>query len=415
MADHYDAHSQYQRAVADTGASRIVECVDAVSIGEHETFVVADYGAATGVNSMAAVRAVVEAVRERRRAQPVAALHNDLPSNDWNTLFRNVESSPDSYRTVNGPAVVTLASAISFFEPAAPSGVVHLGMSFSAAHWLRTQPSVTVPNGFYFCEATGATRDALVEQADRDWTAFLAARAADLAPGGRLLVQMVGTDADGNVTARKLLRAMADVAGDMARAGLLDAGAVDRYILAAYARTVEEVRAPYATSGSVFHDVFTEIECRTDPVPNPYFTKWEADHDADAYANSYAAFVRGFTESSLREHLFTPGVNDGTVDAALDDYFARVTARFAADPARGSIRGLDAHRRTATQLREGPRWTTYRTRWRWSPAARAASGSGSPARCSRRDAVSSSPTWRRPHSRRPSPSSTPARPGGSTA
>jgi hypothetical protein len=334
MADDYDAHSQYQRAVADTGTARIVDCVDAVTIGEHETFVVADYGASTGGNSMAAVRSAVQAVRKRRLDQPVAALHNDLPSNDWNTLFRNVESSPDSYRAVDGPAVVTLASAISFFEPAAPSGSVHLGMSFSAAHWLRTQPSIAIPEGFYFCEATGDARAALAEQADRDWTAFLAARAADLARRGRLLVQMVGTDADGNVTARKLARAMAEVAGEMARDGRLDADAVERYIIAAYARTVEEARAPYAAPGSPLHDSFTEIECRTDPVPNPYLIKWEADHDATAYAKEYAAFVRGFTESSLREHLFKPGVKDGNIDGAIDDYFARLTARFAADPER---------------------------------------------------------------------------------
>jgi hypothetical protein len=334
MAHDYDAHSQYQRNVADTGTAHILECVDAVAIGDNETFIVADYGASTGANSMAAVRTAVDAVRKRHRTQPVAALHNDLPSNDWNALFHNLESSPDSYRTVSGPDVITLASAISFFEPAAPAGTVHVGMSFSAAHWLRTQPSISVPEGFYFCEATGAARTALAEQANRDWTAFLAARAADLASRGRLLVQMVGTDADGNVTARKLARAMAEVAGDMARDGPLDGDVVKRYIVAAYARTVDEAREPYAAAGSPLHGTFTEVECRTDPVPNPYFTKWESDHDAEAYAKTYAAFVRGFTESSLREHLFVPGVEKGDVDDALDDYFARLTTRFAADPAR---------------------------------------------------------------------------------
>lgn len=51
-----------------------------------------------------------------------------------------------------------------------------------------------MPGGFYFSEATGEARAALAAQAANDWTTFLSARAADLAPGGRLLVQMVGTD-----------------------------------------------------------------------------------------------------------------------------------------------------------------------------------------------------------------------------
>src|SRR5690606_6150734 len=101
------------------------------------------------------------------------------------------------------------------------AGAVHLGLSFSAAHWLRRQPEVLVPEGIYFPEATGAARAALAAEADDDWTAFLAARAADLAPGGRLLVQMVGTDpapgpAAPRVTGRLLLRAMGEVAATMA-------------------------------------------------------------------------------------------------------------------------------------------------------------------------------------------------------
>ena len=111
MTDDYDAHSQYQRAVSDTGATRIAACVEAVALADDATFVVADYGCSTGKNSMSAVRTAVDAVRRRAPAQPVVAVHNDLPTNDWNTLFRNIESSPESYHTVAGPRVVPLASA----------------------------------------------------------------------------------------------------------------------------------------------------------------------------------------------------------------------------------------------------------------------------------------------------------------
>jgi hypothetical protein len=82
------------------------------------------------------------------------------------------------------------------------------------------------------------------------------------------------------------------------------------------------------------HDAFTVIACRTDPVANPYLTKWLTDHDAAAYARAYAAFVRGFTESSLRDHLFGPGTPGTDVDAAVDEFFTRLTARFEADPER---------------------------------------------------------------------------------
>ena len=76
------------------------------------------------------------------------------------------------------------------------------------------------------------------------------------------------------------------------------------------------------------------VECRTDRVANPYLGQWQQDHDNSRYASSYAAFVRGFTESSLRTNLFEPGARGESADAALDDFFGRLTARFAADPER---------------------------------------------------------------------------------
>jgi len=229
---------------------------------------------------------------------------------------------------------------VSFFEPAAPAGSVHLGMSFSAAHWLRRQPDVVVREGVYFCEATGQARARLAAEADADWTAFLAARAADLAPGGRLLVQMVGTDPSADsgggprVTGRLLLRAMGEVAAQMARDGALDPAAVERYLLPVYARTPAEARRPLEDPDSPLREGFDVEVCRTDEVPNPYLDAWRADGDAGAYARAYAAFARAFTESSLREHLLAPGAAAADVDRLADDFYARLTDRFAADPER---------------------------------------------------------------------------------
>jgi SAM dependent carboxyl methyltransferase len=338
---YYDEHSEYQEKVAESGSALVRACVDAVPLpGPGETFAVADYGASTGKNSIAAVRNAIDQVRTRRGDQPALALHNDLPTNDWNEFFKNLQASSDSYLHLAGPAVIPMVSAVSFFEPAAPAGGVHVGLSFSAAHWLRTQPTVDVPGGFYFCEATGKARTALAAQADADWTTFLEARASDLASGGRLLVQMVGSapaaEAGGEprVTARLLLRAMAEVATGMASAGDLDPGAVERYVLAVYARTPDEARAPLERSGSTLAGSFTVVECRTDPVANPYLDQWRADGDAQTYAKSYAAFVRGFTESSLHTNLFAPGSQGKSVDDLVDEFFARLAARFAADPER---------------------------------------------------------------------------------
>jgi cyclopropane-fatty-acyl-phospholipid synthase len=337
----YDDHSEYQRRVAASGDVLIRAAVARIPPpGPGATYVIADYGASTGRNSIGSLRTAVDAVRAIDADRPIAAIHNDLPTNDWNTLFANLAADEGSYLHAAGPTVLPLASAVSFFEPATPARAVHLGMSFSAAHWLREQPDVILPGGFYFCEATGKARAALARQAAHDWTTFLKARADDLAPGGRMIVQMVGTDTvsapgEPRVTARALLQAMAEVAGEMANDGVLDPAAVTGYLLPVYARTLDEVRAPFSRAPL---DAELDLETASvDRVANPYLDTWHEDHDAASYARSYAQFVRGFTESSLREHLFTPGTRSGTPDEAIDDFFARLEQRFAADPERDAF------------------------------------------------------------------------------
>jgi hypothetical protein len=325
---YYDSHSEYQQAVAATGAELIEASIAAVPLPAPErSFVIVDYGSSTGASSIKMVTVAVAAIRDRRADVPVAVIHNDVPTNDFNQLFANLRDAPDGYLGLAGPPVVPLASAASFFGPVAPAASVGLGLSFSAAHWLRAQPDLAVPEGFSFSAAVGPTRDALRTQADDDWADFLRARAVELEAGGRLVVQMVGTTEAGEVTADRLLAAMAAVAGTMADDGALDPRAVERYVLPVYARTPTEARRPLDEDPRL-HEAFAVHDVRTDPVANPYLDQWRKDGDRTAYAASYAAFVRGFTESSLRLHLFGADPPDGLVD----DYFARLEARFAADP-----------------------------------------------------------------------------------
>lgn len=338
---YYDEHSEYQQEVAATGSELVRSAVARTTRpSPGAAYVVADYGCATGRGSAASVRTAVDAVRDGDPERPIVTVHNDMSTNDWNTLFGALASDPDGPWHAAGPPVISFASAISFFEAATPPAFVHLGMSFSAAHWLRAQPTVEV-DGFYFCEATGAAREALANQAEDDWTRFLEMRASDLATGARLVVQMVGTarptEGEPLVTARELLRAMAAVARTMADDGLLDVKSVQRYLLPVYARTIDEARRPLEKPGAVA-SAFTIETVDVAPVANPYLDQYHADGDAGRYAHSYAAFVRGFTESSLREHLFGPGARGAEADARLDEFFDRLEQRFRADPETDAFR-----------------------------------------------------------------------------
>ena len=270
---YYDEHSEYQARVAQSGLTPLIGLIDAMD-ARADPLTVVDYGCSEGANSIAAVRAVLLAVRRQHQDLCVVAVHNDLPSNDFNALFHNLAERDDSYLTVPGGPVLPLASPRSFYETVVPRGAASVGLSFSAAHWFRAAPGVSVPGSICAMDATGTAQAALAAQADQDWTRFLTMRASDLAPGGVLFVQMIGTavDADGtrHVTASRLLRAMADTATGMVEVGQLRAEVLAQFVFPTYMRTVEEARAPLERPGSPVAGRFRAELVSVDPVPNPY-------------------------------------------------------------------------------------------------------------------------------------------------
>jgi len=264
------------------------------------------------------------ALRRRTADTTVVTVHNDLPTNDFNALFRNLLDREDSYLRVPGGRVLPMAWATSFYEPVVVSGSAQLGVSFSAAHWLRKEPAATVPGSFLIADATGEAREVLARQADTDWTRFLAMRASDLAAGGVLFVQMIGSlppdSHEQKVTARKFIRAMYDVANGMVGEGRLRQESLRHYVFPTYLRTVAEATAPLDRAGSPVVGSFSVDVAQVDEVPKPYFETYVKTGDGRAYAKDYVAFVRAFSESTIRKGLLAPAVLGGSLDAAVDDF-----------------------------------------------------------------------------------------------
>jgi cyclopropane-fatty-acyl-phospholipid synthase len=359
---YYDAHSEYQRRVVKGGDALIR---DAVGEMELETrtgaFTIADYGAGTGGASVQAIGTAVSAVRESGMNRELVAIHNDVPTNDFQQLFANV-AGPDGYSGSGAQRVFTLAAPGSFFDQVVPSGIVDLGMCSNASHWLREQPHVPVPEGMYFSDATADARLALADQAAGDWLDFLRARAAELAPGGRMLVQGIGTERspDGELlpSAGRLLRVMWEVAVGLADDGRLDRDTLDGYVLAVYCRTDKEAIAPVSGGGELEGELGVGLH-RIEEVANPYWEMLERDGDRKAYAQAYTAFVRAFSESTMTTNLFEPGAKGADPKALSDEYFARFEAASADDPEAGRyeawILRLVLVRRDGQPLESSPR------------------------------------------------------------
>lgn len=330
---YYDAHSEYQRRVVEAGAAAIAELVESLDLEALDgALTVADYGAGTGANSAQAVRTAIAAVRSRSRDLPVVAIHNDLPTSDFGAL--RIAAEEGGYLELEGGPIYSMAAAGSFFDQVLPAGTVRIGMCSNAAHWYRRQPEVGALDGMYFSAARGEQRERLAAQAASDWTDFLKARAAELAPGGRILVQGIGTDDRGRVSASLLLDQMWQVAVELGDRGLLDRAVLERFVFPVYCRTAREAAAPVDPGGPLAGEL-TEVSSAMAEVANPYWEELERSGDAKAYASAYTAFVRAFSESTLDRELFVPGAPAADPRLVRDEFFAAFERATTADPAAG--------------------------------------------------------------------------------
>ena len=329
---YYDAHSEYQRVVVEGGDETIQDAVAGLELAD-PGLTIADYGAGTGATSVHAMQTAIDAVRTRARDLPLLTVHNDVATNDFTQLFRNV-TGDDGYLGTPGGPIYPAAAAGSFFTQVLPSATVDLGMCSNAAHWLREQPRVSTPDGMYFSQA-GDARAELAAQAASDWVAFLEARTDELAPGGRLVVQGIGVSPDGeHVSADRLLRVMWQIASALAEDGLLDRKALDEYVFPVYCRSVAEMTAPLTGDGPLASRLEV-VGAEEGDVANPYWAQFERDGDAPAYAKAYTEFVRAFAEPTMKAHLFEPAASGKDPDALSDEYFARLEASTAAEPEAG--------------------------------------------------------------------------------
>ena len=95
----YTESSRLQAAGLRTATVRFEEAAGKVPIPKApQPIAIADYGAATGYNSLLPLGAAIAIIRKRARSdQAILVAHTDLPGNDFTTLFNTLADDQDSY------------------------------------------------------------------------------------------------------------------------------------------------------------------------------------------------------------------------------------------------------------------------------------------------------------------------------
>lgn len=313
---YYNAHSRPQGSASELGIPLLERAAAEVPL-DGNVIAIADLGSSQGHNSQAPMAAAIQALRSRASSTAIAITHTDLPSNDFTALFELLANAPDSY--LRGAAeVYAYAAGASFYGRLFPAATQHIGWNSIAVHWLSSVPC-NIPNHIWSPYAQGAVREAFRLRAAADWNAFLSARAAELREGGQLVVVASAAADDGFAGAEGLMNIANDELLAMVRRRSISGDQYDSMAIPTYYRTRAEFEAPFTANSP-----FELVESTPTVLQDPFWPVYERSHDAQAFAASYTAFFRAFSEPCLFGQTGSP---------AAAEFYAGVQTRIAADPA----------------------------------------------------------------------------------
>jgi hypothetical protein len=332
-AGYYDQHSTAQRTTIHALQDWVEAAVDNLPLPALTQPVnVLDLGSSEGRNAIHGMTTLVAALR-RRTGQSLQTIYSDLPSNNFNQLFANLEEA----RCAGLIPAGVYASAVggSFYGPLLPPGTVHLATCFNAIHWLDQLPAEPVPDFVAYrrphpprpgLAVSPEVTAAFKGQAEQDLVRFLECRARELVPGGKLLLASPG-DTDQARLSDGAADVLNDACLDMVADGRLEREQYERLTLPVYFRTLAELLAPF--EDSPVRDTFVIDRAEVLEVPTPFYVEFRRGNVA-AFVHAYTGFMRAVSEPVVKAALRQPEREE----AIVESLYERIRARLLAEPER---------------------------------------------------------------------------------
>jgi hypothetical protein len=289
-------------------------------------FVIADYGAADGVNESQLFGRILDHIHEVNPSLGVRLVYVDIadpaPFNQfWKRSYLSELDNVEAEYIQR-----------SFYEPLGPAGSVNLGFSSTALHWLDTK---SVDAGFFrhptCIQANQVPRPAcgkFIEKWTSDWRKFFHERSRELAGGGMLfLANLTNLGAD-QWPASAGYNSLRDICFSLCQEGLISNEELQAIFIPDYFATPDEMRNLIEEDAIRQHFSLKRMDITT--IPCAYFTRMgdaiEDPRQRRRLAHLLARVVRAWSESSLRVGL-SPGHH-----GLVDEIYNRLEDRFYEEP-----------------------------------------------------------------------------------
>jgi len=246
MLDTYNQNSALQATCQDEGNQRLAKMAEEYcdNASELKAVRIAEYGCSGGRNSYLPQHTMLSILRRSFPSLSAEFILEDLPSNPWFQVMEEQRRLLDAFPT----GVQVLCAGTSFYEQVCADHSVDLGFSYVSAHFMRGAPRIS--HHVLLHELSASERGPLEAQAARDWETFLALRARELKPGGRLMVSTMSRDGAG-YSWKEFSYLVWDCILKAQRTGELSQVEVDALCIPACLRSEAELTAPFDRSASV--------------------------------------------------------------------------------------------------------------------------------------------------------------------
>jgi hypothetical protein len=322
----YTAASRLQAAGLRRAITLFEHAAEAVPLPRSpRPIVIADYGAATGHNSLLPIGAAIAVLRKRTRPEhSVLVTHTDVPENDFTQLFHTLSDDPDSYLKKDH---ASFASAVgrSFYSQILPPNSVNLAWSSWSIQWLGRTPTQVPDHIVSAYSRDDDVRAAHARQAAHDWHEFVAFRGRELSPGARLVVMTMALGEDGDFGYRPLLDAIMQTLAELVARELITEDEMQGMCVPIAGRRTRDFLSPFAPSGtfeklSIEHLEVFDAEDR-------FWAQYRIDKVAENLGARWSRFLRVAIFPALVAEL-----PPDRRDAVTDELCSGVAARMAAAP-----------------------------------------------------------------------------------
>ncbi|KAL8103413.1 benzoate carboxyl methyltransferase-like isoform X1 [Apium graveolens] len=244
-----------------------------ISHGFSECFKLADLGCSSGPTAFLSVTNIINSVlavcEEKNLKAPTEfqVLLNDLPNNDFNSLFKITPSFNSRLQNENGgggKSVNCFISGVpgSFFTRLFPSKSLEFVHSSYAVHFLSQIPEKVLDNNkgnVYLAKSSPPfVYEAYFNQFRKDFTTFLRMRSMEIITDGRMVLTLIGRTTSKNCNVFHDL--LAKSLQDMLVEGLLNEKDVYSFNLPVYYPCTNELKAVIESESSFTLDRIETFE-----------------------------------------------------------------------------------------------------------------------------------------------------------